>query len=47
MLPSKTYVIASSKPTQRLVEAVGLAIKDIDLDHEYPHPILQQHPWRP
>ena len=31
----------------RLAEAVGLAIKDINLDHEYPHLILQQHPWRP
>ena len=31
----------------RLAEAVGLAIDDIKLDHEYPHLILQQHPWRP
>ena len=27
--------------------AVGLAIDDIQLDHECPHLILQQHPWRP
>ncbi|PPR59655.1 MAG: hypothetical protein CFH10_01827 [Alphaproteobacteria bacterium MarineAlpha4_Bin2] len=31
----------------RLAEAVGLAIEDISLDHEYPHLVLQQHPWRP
>ena len=31
----------------RLAEAVGLAIDDINLDHEYPHLVLQQHPWRP
>ena len=31
----------------RLAEAVGLAIYDIKLDHEYPHLVLQQHPWRP
>ena len=31
----------------RLAEAVGLAIDDVKLDHEYPHLILQQHPWRP
>ena len=31
----------------RLAEAVGLAIDDIKIDHEYPHLILQQHPWRP
>ena len=31
----------------RLAEAVGLAIDDIKLDHEYPHLILQQHSWRP
>ena len=31
----------------RLAEAIGLAKTDIVLDHEYPHLVLQQHPWQP
>lgn len=30
----------------RLAEAAGLAIADIRLDVEYPHLIVQPHPWR-
>ena len=31
----------------RFVEAVGLAIDDINLDHSHPHLALRQYPWRP
>ncbi|MDP3192613.1 tyrosine-type recombinase/integrase [Rhodoferax sp.] len=30
----------------RLAEIVGLTMEDINLDREYPHVILQVHPWR-
>ena len=30
----------------RLSEAIGLAKKDIVLDHPHPHVVIQPHPWR-